>query len=85
MRKILWNYTIRKIELVTSPTQGTYNDLKKISYFKNKLKVLFDPIISPSEIREKKLEKIDDIELSNSKFEKFYISIGTFVENHQVM
>ena len=75
-RKILWKHTIINIDLVTAPTLGTYNDLKKIDYLKSKIRVLFDPIISPSEIQKKKKEKINDSDFINLGFDKFYIAIG---------
>ena len=40
-----------------------------LSYLKNKIRVLFDPIITPSEIQRKKLEKINDNIFINSEFE----------------
>ena len=75
-RTILWKRTIINIDLVTAPTLGTYNDLKKIDYLKNKIRVLFDPIITPSEIQKKKNEKNDDIDFIKSGFKNFYIAIG---------
>ena len=79
-RTILWKYTVANINLVTTPTIGTYNDLKEIDYLKNKIRVLFDPIITPSEILKKKIEKINDNIFINSDFKKFFISIGRFTK-----
>ena len=58
-RKFLWNLALKKIFLVTSPTRGTHDDLNKLLSIKNKIKTLYDPIITSSEIVQKKKEKID--------------------------
>ena len=54
---------------MTTPTIGTYKNLIKKNFDRTKIKILYDPIITPSEILKKK--KFDtDIK------DKYYISIG---------
>ena len=72
-RKKLWNLTLTKVSHVTCPTQGTFKDLQIYDSFKKKLKVLYDPIISPSEITRKSNEEINNLTIKS-----FYISIGRF-------
>ena len=68
-RNFMWILTSKNLAAVTSPTIGTYNELKKFSFLNDRLYILYDPVISPSEIINKKKEFIrDDYE--------YYISIG---------
>ena len=70
IRKFYWKFTLKKINLITTPTKGTFNDLIQKKFDKEKLSILYDPIITPSEIIKKK-----KIELE--KFERdYFISIG---------
>ncbi len=70
-RKIFWKIALKKIFLVTSPTIGTYDELNRNLPIKNKIEILYDPIISPQEIKKKSIEKINNIE-----FSEFYLAIG---------
>ena len=70
IRKFYWKFTLKKINLITTPTKGTFDDLIQKNFDKKKLRILYDPIITPSEIIKKK-----NIELE--KFERdYFISIG---------
>jgi len=70
IRKFYWKYTLKKINLITTPTKGTFNDLIQKKFDKEKLSILYDPIITPSEIIKKKKIKLE-------KFERnYFISIG---------
>ncbi len=70
IRKFYWKFTLKKINLITTPTKGTFDDLIQKNFDKKKLRILYDPIITPSEIIKKK-----KIELE--KFERdYFISIG---------
>jgi len=72
IRKFYWKFTLKKINLITTPTKGTFDDLIQKNFDKKKLRILHDPIITPSEIIKKK-----KIELK--EFEKdYFISIGRF-------
>ena len=68
--KIFWNFSIKKINLIFSPTIDSLNDLrKKFSSYENKIFLLRDPIISISKVHKESLEKcILD--------KNYYIAIG---------
>jgi len=68
IRKFFWRLFSKKIYMITCPTHSTYNRLKELKIFpEEKLKILYDPIISVREINKKKLEKLDD-KLRNQEF-----------------
>lgn len=70
IRKFYWKFTLKKINLITTPTKGTFDDLIQKKFDKEKLSILYDPIITPSEIIKKKKIKLE-------KFERdYFISIG---------
>lgn len=65
----LWKLSVKQIVYMTTPTIGTYKNLIEKNFDRTKIKILYDPIITPSEILKKK--KFDtDIK------DKYYISIG---------
>ena len=69
IRNLFWRVVLKKTHLITSPTIATLKDLKKKNFYPNKLVLLNDPIITPSEIVKKKNEK--------SKIqENYFISVG---------
>ena len=77
LRKILWRIISKKIFLVTCPSNQTKNDLLRLNIFpKDKLKVLYDPIIEVKEIS-KKLEKDIPEKLKNKKY---FLNIGRLTE-----
>ncbi len=54
IRNLFWRVVLKKTHLITSPTIATLKDLKKKNFYPNKLVLLNDPIITPSEIVKKK-------------------------------
>ena len=69
-RKLLWKIALKKIHLITCPTNETNNYLKSLNICdEKKLKILFDPIIHVSKINKKIKEEIDHEG-------DFYISVG---------
>jgi len=69
LRFFLWKLSVKRIAYVTSTTIGTYKDLIEKDFEKEKIKILYDPIITPSEIIKKK-------NLDTNLKENYYISIG---------
>jgi glycosyltransferase involved in cell wall biosynthesis len=70
-RRLLWNISIKKIDIVLCPTEATKNNLiREFPKFKKKIKLLYDPVIEVRKIRY----------LSNEKFNNFdkeyFVSIG---------
>ena len=73
-RKQLWKIALKKIFLITSPTNGTLNYINSLNIIEsNKVKLLRDPIISCKEILKKQKEKND---LIKSGFQDYFISVG---------
>ena len=84
LRKFFWKLVSKDISIVTCPTKGTYDYLRKIKVFNNsKIYVLEDPVISISEIN-----KYKKTSLSN-KFLKyrFILIIGRMSKqkNHKLI
>jgi len=70
-RKILWRITLKKIYSITCPTIATKNDIESVNLIdKNKIQVLYDPIISPKNIKDNLLNN------SNLKLKDYYLAIG---------
>ena len=60
LRKFLWKLTLKKIYLITCPTENTFKYIKSLNVVDtSKIKLLYDPIINVREINKKKNEKID--------------------------
>jgi len=60
-RRIAWSFLSNNIYLVTCPTQSTLDKLVNQRVFpKNKLKLLYDPILNIKSINAKKFERLDD-------------------------
>jgi len=70
IRKIYWKLTLKKIDKITTPTKGTFDDLISKNFEKKKLTILHDPIITPSEIIKKKKIKLKNLD------ENYFISVG---------
>lgn len=69
-RKIIWKVCGTKITFVTSPTEGTFNDLKEKKIFDiSKMRLVKDPIVNIIDVRRKIIEK------SNLDF-SYCLSIG---------
>ena len=65
----LWKLSVKQIVYMTTPTIGTYKNLIEKNFDRKKIKILYDPIITPSEILKKKKF---DIDIKDN----YYISIG---------
>ena len=80
LRKFLWIQISKKIFMVTCPSVETYNQIKELEIFpKDKITILYDPIIKISDIMDKKKEIFD-----KNISENFYLSVGrlTRQKNH---
>tara|TARA_B100000886_G_scaffold328056_1_gene276095 strand:- start:5575 stop:6720 length:1146 start_codon:yes stop_codon:yes gene_type:complete len=71
-RKFLWKLSIKNIYKITCPTQETFDNLSKISFLKNKLHLLRDPVLSIIEINKMKKKELNEI----LPQEDFILSIG---------
>ena len=71
-RKLLWRLAAKNIYKITCPTKETYMRLKTIKEFKNKICILRDPIILPSEIIKKTNKEIS----ATLPMNNFILSIG---------
>lgn len=72
LRKFLWKITLKKIYFLTCPTQATFEniiDLEIVS--KNKIKILYDPIISPKNIIINKKTSKNKLQHKN-----YYLAVG---------
>lgn len=71
VRKYFWKLLSKKIYKVTCPTISSYNKLVEFNIFdREKLEILYDPILYIKEINKKKYEPID------KKFEDFNFILG---------
>jgi glycosyltransferase involved in cell wall biosynthesis len=68
IRMLLWKITLKKVLCITSPTQATLENIKKLGFNKN-IFLLHDPIILVSEIIKKNNNK-------NQKSKNNYVAIG---------
>ena len=78
LRKFLWKLTLKKIYLITCPTENTLEYIKSLNLVDNsKIKLLYDPIINVKEINKKKNEKID--------YNNFYLAVGRLTKQKNFM
>ena len=72
LRLFIWKITLKKVDLITCPTLGTRNYIKEKKLIsQEKIFLLYDPVISPKLIQEKK-----KIPLNNFDFDNYFLSIG---------
>ena len=79
-RKLLWKLAVKNVYKITCPTYGTFQDLSKFDFLREKLFVLNDPIININEIqkfRKKEITINKDLNYIVSN-KKFLLSIGRF-------
>ena len=70
IRKFLWKIALKKIHLITCPTQETYKYIKSLNLCdEKKIKILSDPIIYVKDVKNKLKESIDTSQ-------DFYVAIG---------
>ena len=78
LRKFLWKLTLKKIYLITCPTENTFKYIKSLNVVDtSKIKLLYDPIINVKEINKKKNEKID--------YNNFYLAAGRLTNQKNFM
>jgi len=81
-RKLLWKLAVKNIYKITCPTHATYLNLSKFEFLKEKLCVLYDPILNINEIQ--KIKKDNIIVSENFKQnilkKKYLLSIGRFTK-----
>jgi glycosyltransferase involved in cell wall biosynthesis len=76
LRKFFWRLASKKIYKITFPTFETYNYFMESNIFdKEKMIVMYDPIIDIEKIRKNKKEVISENNLINSKY---ILSVGRF-------
>ena len=83
-RKTLWKLVSKKIDIITTPTLGTFKYLKKEKIFnENKIYLLRDPVVSISKINKLKKENVDKEYLKKP----FILSIGRLSnqKNHKLI
>ena len=74
LRHLLWKICSSKINLVTTPTEGTYKNIIKSKVFLyDKVKILEDPILSFTEVLKKRKEIIT---FKDFEKEKYLLAIG---------
>ena len=81
-RKTLWRIACKNIYKITCPTKATFDDLSKFSFLKDKLDILYDPIINITEIKKKKTTDLifrNDVD-KIIKAKNFFLSIGRFTK-----
>ncbi len=78
VRKTLWKIASKHIYKITCPTKDTYNDLSKLSFLRDKLIILSDPILNINDIQKKRHSEIIVSDELNKIIatKKFFLSIG---------
>jgi len=70
-RKLLWRIALKKFYLVTCPTKSTLEHIKSLNLINpNKIKLLYDPVISVKQIRQKLNKK------NKFKFNNYFLAAG---------
>ena len=70
LRKFLWSFLLKKVDIITCPTKNTLQYIKNLKITdEKKLKLLYDPVISIREIGEKKRQNI-------SSYNDDFIAVG---------
>ena len=90
VRRFFWTLFSKNVHIVTCPTQSTLQKLTKLKIFsKEKIKLLYDPILNVNSINIKKREKLEDRFLNINyilsigrltKQKNFFLLIGAFKE-----
>ena len=70
LRKFLWSFLLKKVDIITCPTKNTLQYMKNLKITdEKKLELLYDPVISIREIAEKKRQNI-------SSYNDDFIAVG---------
>ena len=89
-RKFFWTLFSKNVHIITCPTQSTLNNFVKLKIFpKEKLRLLYDPILKVNFINIKKREKIEDRLINTdyilsigrlTKQKNFFLLVNAFKE-----
>ena len=71
-RKILWKLVSKKIYMITCPSDKTRDDLIKKIFPKEKIKILYDPIIEVNKVN----KYLKDNNLQDVRDKKYFLNIG---------
>ncbi len=72
LRLLIWKITLKKVCIITCPTLGTKNYIEKLNLIEQKkIFLLYDPVISPKLIQEKK-----NIRLNQFDHDNYFLAIG---------
>ncbi len=82
IRRLIWQIGCKKIQIITCPTIGTFNELKKINFLKDKLRLLRDPVLNIADIQKIKNSRSDlPQEVFNFiKNSKYFLLVGRFTK-----
>ena len=73
-RKLLWSFALKKVFMITCPSQKTLNYINSLNIVdKKKIKLLYDPIINVNEITIKKKENTNKIKFN---IDNYYFTAG---------
>lgn len=80
IRKTLWKIACKNIYKITCPTKATFDNLSKFNFLRDKLEILYDPILNINDIKKSKSNEVitsDEID-KVIKTKRFMLSIGRF-------
>ncbi len=80
VRKTLWKIACKNIYKITCPTKATFDNLSKFNFLRDKLEILYDPILNINDIKKSKSNEVissDEID-KVIKTKRFMLSIGRF-------
>jgi len=73
-RKLLWSFALKKVFMITCPSQKTLNYINSLNIVDTKkIKLLYDPIINVNEITTSKKENTNKIKFN---FDNYYFAAG---------
>ena len=80
LRKTLWKIACKNIYKITCPTKATFENLSKFDFLRDKLEILYDPILNINDINKSKSKKviISDEIYKIIQTRRFMLSIGRF-------
>ena len=58
IRKTLWKIACKNIYKITCPTKATFDNLSKFNFLRDKLEILYDPILNINDIKKSKSNEV---------------------------